>query len=157
MEKVNGILNNKTYREYLNILKDLEEDRVFCKHNMEHFLDVARIAYIKVLEEGLDYSKDIIYGTALLHDIGRVLEYKEKIPHHKGSVILSKEILAETDYSKKDVEIILRAIENHRGEAQDELSKIICKSDKLSRNCFNCNSEKDCYWSKEKKNFIINY
>ena len=50
LEKVNAILNNRTYKEYLNKLAQLEKDRIFCNHNMEHFLDMARIAYIMVLE-----------------------------------------------------------------------------------------------------------
>ena len=79
LEKVNAILNNRTYKEYLNKLAQLEKDRIFCNHNMEHFLDMARIAYIMVLEEGLLYSKEIIYAIGLLHDIGRVKQYEEGI------------------------------------------------------------------------------
>lgn len=157
MDKINEILLNKKYKEALVILEDLEKGREFCKHNIEHFLDVARIAYIKVLEEKLDYSKDIIYGIALLHDIGRVLQYKEGIPHHEGSVILAKEILKETSYNEEEKEAILSAIENHRCEDENKLNKIIYLSDKLSRNCFSCKSEKECYWSIDKKNLKIKY
>ena len=92
MDKVNEILNNEKYKKYLVMLEELEKDRVFCKHGIEHSLDVARIAYIRVLELELPYSKEIIYAIALLHDIGRVLEYKENIPHHKGSLISSTQI-----------------------------------------------------------------
>ena len=157
MEKVNEILNNERYRKYLVLLEELEEDRVFCKHGIEHFLDVARIAYIRVLEGDLPYSKGMIYAIALLHDIGRVLEYKENIPHHEGSLILSKEILDETSFSKEDIGEILKAISEHRNIGTDELSKLIYESDKLSRNCFSCKSEKDCYWEMDKKNFTIKY
>ncbi|MGG7178613.1 HD domain-containing protein [Clostridium paraputrificum] len=155
MNKVNEILINKKYKENLELLLELEKDREFCNHTIEHFLDVARIAYIEVLERGLSYSKEVIYGIALLHDIGRVLEYQKNIPHHEASVILAREILGETSYSKDEINNMLQAIENHRGSSEDELSKIIYKSDKLSRNCFNCKAEKDCYWSKSKKNFEI--
>ena len=84
MERVNKILYNEKYKELLNKLNKLEKERVFCKHNMEHFLDLARIAYIKVLEEGLNYNKEVIYAIALLHDIGRVFEYENGIPHDDG-------------------------------------------------------------------------
>ena len=155
MIKVNEILDNEKYRENLKRLEELEEDREFCRHTMEHFLDVARIAYIEVLEKGLSYSKEVIYGIALLHDIGRVLEYESNIPHHEASVIIAKDILDETSYSDIEIKSILTAIENHRGDSADELSKIIYRSDKLSRNCFKCKAEKECYWSKSKKNFNI--
>lgn len=120
-------------------------------------MDVSRIAYIRVLEEGLKYSKEVIYAIGLLHDIGRVLEYKEEIPHHEGSVIIAKDILKETSFTKEEKDEILKGIENHRKDSGDELSRIIYESDKLSRNCFSCKAEKDCYWSKEKKNFKIKY
>ena len=74
MDKINEIFLNDKYVKLLNELNELEENRVFCKHGIEHFLDVARIAYIKVLENKLSYSKEVIYAIALLHDIGRVLE-----------------------------------------------------------------------------------
>ena len=157
MDKVNEILNNKDYRIFLEELSELEKERVFCNHTIEHFLDVSRIAYIRVLEEGLKYSKEVIYAIGLLHDIGRVLEYKEEIPHHEGSVIIAKDILKETNFTKEEKDEILKGIENHRKDSGDELSRIIYESDKLSRNCFSCKAEKDCYWSTEKKNFKIKY
>ncbi|MBU5487857.1 HD domain-containing protein [Clostridium sp. MSJ-8] len=155
MNKVNEILHNKKYTKYLNELNELEQDREFCKHTMEHFLDVSRIAYIKVLENNLNYSKDIIYAIGLLHDIGRVLQYNKGIPHDEGSVIIARDILSETSYTEEEVEIILRAIDSHRRKTVGELENIIYTSDKESRNCFMCLAEKECYWSKDKKNFDI--
>ncbi len=157
MKRVNDILNNEIYKGYLHRLEKYEENREFCKHNLEHFLDMARISYIMVLEEGLNFSKEIIYSIGLLHDIGRVLEYESGIPHHKASVMLSKEILIDIDFSQEEKESILKAIENHRDEKSDKLSSIIYKSDKLSRNCLKCKAIKECYWSDEKKNLIIKY
>ncbi|PRR83408.1 HD domain-containing protein [Clostridium vincentii] len=157
MERVNQILENKNYRNYLKRLEDLEQEREFCKHTIEHFLDVARIAYIKVLEDNLNYSKEVIYAIALLHDIGKILEYEEGIPHHRGSVEISKEILKEIDFTEEEKASILTAIEEHREGSEKELSKLIYISDKLSRNCFNCRAEKKCYWSEDKKNFNIRY
>lgn len=157
MKRVNDILNNELYKEYLHRLKKYEENREFCKHDMDHFLDMARIAYIIVLEEGINVSKEIIYSIGLLHDIGRVLEYESGIPHHEASVIISKEILKDIDFSYEEKESILKAIENHRDEDNEQLSSIIYTSDKLSRNCLECKAIKDCYWSDEKKNLIIKY
>lgn len=158
MEKVNEILNDIRYKSYLKRLEDLEKDRKFCRHTMEHFLDVARIAYIKVLEDNLSFSKEVIYAIALLHDIGRVIEYEKGIPHHDGSAIIAKEILENSSFTKDEKESIVKAIEAHRkDDSMDKLSKIIYKSDKISRNCFNCKAIDECYWSDEKKNFDIKY
>jgi uncharacterized protein len=118
---------------------------------------MARIAYIMVLEKGLPYSKELIYAIGLLHDIGRVKQYEEGTPHHIASVELSKEILKEIDFTDEDKSIIIKSIENHRQEADNELSSIIYRSDKLSRDCFNCKAINGCYWSDEKKNLKINY
>ncbi|MGI6684337.1 MAG: HD domain-containing protein [Bacillota bacterium] len=60
-----------------------EINREFCCHQMQHALDVARIYYILFLEKyqdgissdlknmSVDQTKELIYATALLHDIGR--------------------------------------------------------------------------------------
>lgn len=157
MKRVNEILQNKKYKFYLNRLGQLEKKREFCNHTIEHFLDVARIAYIIILEEKLNYSKEVIYAIALLHDIGRVLQYEEGIPHHSGSVEIAKEILNEISFDEEEKASILTSIEEHKEGSEKELSKIIYISDKLSRNCFNCKAEENCYWSKEKKNFNIIY
>lgn len=158
MKKVNEILNNDKYIKYINEIKCLEKNRIYCRHDMRHFLDMARIAYIIVLEEGLDYSKEVIYGIGLLHDIGRAEEYKNNINHDEAGVAIAKEILKETSYTDYEKSIILNAIANH-GEknSEDKFMSIIYRSDKLSRNCFECNAEKDCYWSREKKNLEIRY
>lgn len=155
MSKINEILYNDKYIRYLKELYELEQDRIFCRHTIEHFLDVSRIAYIKVLENNLNYSKDIIYAIGLLHDIGRVLQYTEGIPHDEGSVIIARDILSETSYTEEEIDVILRAIDSHRQRTNGELESIIYSSDKESRNCFMCPAEKECYWSKDKKNFNI--
>ncbi|MEG0296424.1 MAG: HD domain-containing protein [Clostridium sp.] len=157
MKKVDKILNDNLYKKCLEEIKECEKDREFCLHNLEHFINMARISYIKVLEEGLAYSKDIIYSIGLLHDIGRAEEYKNNIPHHIASVEISKEILKDKGFSKEDIEVILKGIFDHRKGSDDALGKIVYESDKLSRECFSCPAEKDCKWSKEKKNLTIKY
>jgi uncharacterized protein len=157
LKKVNDILNNTLYKENLEKLLKYEEKREFCRHDLKHFIDMARIAYIMVLEKGLPYAKELIYAIGLLHDIGRVKQYEEGIPHHIASVELSKEILKKIDFTEEEKNIIIKSIQNHRKEADDELSLIIYRSDKLSRECFNCKAINDCYWSDEKKNLKINY
>lgn len=158
MNKVNEILNNDLFKKYIKELETLEIDREFCKHNIEHSLDVARIAYIKVLEENINISKEVIYAVALLHDIGRVLQYKDGTLHHKGSVIISEEILKDTSFGREEKDIIIDAIKEHREElAENDFQSIIQISDKLSRNCYNCKAYDKCYWDYNKKNHIIKY
>lgn len=158
MDKINEILQNDIFKLNMEKLEKLEENREFCRHGINHSLDVARIAYIMTLEKGFDYSKDIIYAIALLHDIGRVMQYEKGVSHHEGSVILAKEILKDTSYDDEEISIIIEAIKNHRNkENASEFNKLIFKSDKLSRNCFMCKSYDECYWDSNKKNNIINY
>ena len=51
MDRVNDILANEKYKMHLAKIKAAEEDRLFCCHNMSHFLDVARIAMQLNLQE----------------------------------------------------------------------------------------------------------
>ena len=157
MENIDKILNNKLYKESLEKLKLYEKDREFCNHTIEHFIDVARIAYIMVLEENIEMSKEVIYAIGLLHDIGRVKQYEDGTNHDLASVEMSKEILSETKFDKEEVNIILNGIANHRSKSDNKLEEIIYRADKLSRQCFNCKAEKECYWGKEKKNFKVAY
>ena len=157
MENVNIILNNKKYKQALKKIEEYEKDREFCNHTIEHFMDVSRIAYIMILEENLNVSKEIVYAIGLLHDIGRVKQYEEGIHHDIASVEISREILKETSFTKNEINIILNGIANHRKESDNKLEEIIYKADKLSRQCFSCKAENECYWSKDKKNFKITY
>ena len=74
-------------------IRVLEQDRIFCRHDTTHFLDVARIAYIENLENGLGLAKEEIYAAALLHDIGRHLQYTRGIPHEQASAMEAEGIL----------------------------------------------------------------
>ncbi|MDP4144640.1 MAG: HD domain-containing protein [Bacillota bacterium] len=157
MKRIDKILQNKDYNKYIKKIKKFEKDREFCKHNMKHFLDVCRIAYITSLEEELGIEKELIYAAGLLHDVGRWKQYKESIPHEVASAELAMDILMDSGFSICEAESIKHAILNHRkGDgSKDTLSDIIYKADKLSRNCFCCKQEQNCNWSLEKKNLTI--
>ena len=156
MDKFNYILTNKKFNEYLNAITVYETDRKFCHHDITHLLDTARICYILVLENHLDISKDIVYSTALLHDIGRYDEYYHGIPHEQSTNIIV-EILKECNYSTSEIELIVSAISEHRttNDRLLTLSDVIAKADKLSRLCFRCSAKSECYWSDTKKNNIL--
>ena len=107
-------LKSSRYQEHIEKIKQAEEGRIFCLHNMSHFLDVARIAALLNEEERLGISKELIYATALLHDIGRHVQYADKTPHEKASAILAPKILDEAGFEKWEQEEILHAIREHR-------------------------------------------
>lgn len=159
MIETNKILKSKIYKDYLDELEYLERDRFFCRHNYEHFISVARICYILKLEEDVDVDKDMIYATALLHDLGRVLEIKEGINHAIASVEIAREILEITDFSLEEKNRILDCISYHRTKdaSEDEFFNIFYRADKLSRPCFRCPAYDECNWSYENKNHEIKY
>jgi putative nucleotidyltransferase with HDIG domain len=134
-------------------INSAEKQRIFCHHQIEHLLDVARIMYINALENHLNINKEIIYATALLHDIGRAKAYKQGTDHAVESVNTAKEILTECDFPKEETEAILLAIAHHNDNAKaDKLCTLLRQADKISRNCFMCNAFDECNWSTEKKN-----
>lgn len=159
MKNTNIILKLDFIIQTLNNLKKLEDDRIYCRHNLTHFFDVARICYILCLENNVNIKKDIIYVTALLHDLGRQDQILNGTNHDIASYELAKKALEFTDFSDEEKELILSAISNHRRKTNDDLSfnSIFYKADKLSRDCFNCNSYDSCNWSFEKKNNEVKY
>ena len=158
MTRVQAIWQHPLYQKHLNALTRLESDRIFCRHTPEHFLDVARLAYIFALERNLDCSRELIYCTALLHDIGRAEQYRSGIPHDEAGAQIAEQILRELSFDPSEIQEITSAIREHRNAARsDTLSSLIYDADKASRNCFSCPAAKECYWSAEKKNLTITY
>ena len=161
MKRVNAILAHPLYRECYARLEELEKDRIFCRHQMTHLLDVARIAYICNMEQGLGIEKEVIYAAALLHDIGKYVQYEDGTPHEQSGEKIASEILgslSEKDaFSDEENRMILTAIRGHRRlrEDADVLEKLLYTSDKASRMCFACPAEGECDWSTEKKNMEL--
>ncbi|HCT65056.1 MAG TPA: hypothetical protein DIC60_07340 [Lachnospiraceae bacterium] len=153
MSRINNILKNEKYRNYLDRLMCFEKDRKFCHHDIEHFLGVARIMMIKNQEENFNIDKDVIYAIALLHDIGRVLQYEKGINHSKASAEIAKEILEKCQYSSNEIEIITSAISKHNIANDDNyINNLLKYADRISRNCFICPAFDDCNWDDLKKN-----
>ena len=159
MKRVQAVWEHPLYQQNLKDLTRLEANRVFCRHTPEHFLDVARLAYIFALERKLNCSRELIYCTALLHDIGRAEQYITGTPHDEAGVRIAETILSDLDFSSEEKEAILSAIEEHRSSGKETsiLSQLIYEADKKSRNCFLCEAEPQCYWSPQKKNMTIQY
>ena len=156
MNRIDRIFCHPTYQACLKEIQKLEADRIFCRHTPQHFLDVARISWIKILEEGYSVDKSIIYGAALLHDIGRHLQYLKGIPHHEASLTIAGKILPECGFSTEETEAILALIASHRDqEDPNPIHRIFYQADKESRACYLCQAQKDCKWSPQKKNMTI--
>lgn len=181
MNRFYRIREHKLYREAMETIDSREEDRIYCRHGFSHQIDVARISCLLLWEELEGQTgamsrelKDLVYGAALLHDLGRGMEYDGMMGHEEGSVLLAEEILRDCGYGQEEAGVILRAIASHRGdwkeeteEAVDEpsameltaagyladrLPGILYKADKLSRNCFLCDAKETCHWAEDKKN-----
>lgn len=172
MNKINRLLTDVHFQAAIQKLEALEWDRVFCRHGLAHCLDVARIAWILSMEEQLEVSKEMIYGAALIHDLGRCAEYVSGESHDIASVRMGRPMLLAAGFSENETDDICHAIAGHRkhggcdakyGERNvkhdecDALSALLYRADKLSRPCFLCAASEECYWDEAKKNRTINY
>ena len=160
MDRIDKILKHDLFLEHLHANNTAEADRRFCRHNMEHFLDVARIGTIINLEENLRVSKELIYAAALLHDLGKHIQYEVGIPHEASSAEIAPRILAECGFAEKETSVIVSAIAAHRDSnsaCEKDLTGILYRADKASRACYVCVAEQDCNWKQDKKNMSIKY
>ena len=147
MPRVDAIWNHPIYQERYRALQRAERDRVFCGHGLQHFLDVARIAWTVLLERGAaaphtdapsdgdvadgsvavvdtpssKVARDVVYAAALLHDMGRADEYETGEPHDIAGTRIAAEILGTVEQDKRfssdECEQILAAIAHHRTSA----------------------------------------
>ena len=169
MKRIDAIYTHPLYQQHFLALQQREKDRFFCRHTMEHFLDVARLMYIRNLEEQAGLSKELIYAAALTHDIGRNEQYVSGEPHEKAGARLAREILKDCGFREDEIRKVQNAILSHRGHAgtagykngcqeemdTEKLSQYLYWADKKSRNCFSCPACEECNWSEEKKNLSI--
>ena len=145
LPRVNRILGDAEYLKYIHEIEELERDRIFCRHNMEHFLNVARIACLLDHEDSYDASEpedspdalkpedthdaskpagsrgtsswaEIIYAAALLHDIGRGQEYLTGVRHEEESARLAPPIIRRAGFNDEEEGLIISAIANHRNK-----------------------------------------
>lgn len=160
MERIDKILKHDLFIENLEKNETAEADRRFCRHNMVHFLDVARIGWIINLEEELNLPRDMVYAAALLHDIGRHRQYAEGVPHEEASAEIAPVILQECGFRPEETDIITDAILQHRNAetaSERNLKGLLYRADKASRACFACAAERDCNWKNGRKNLKISY
>ena len=146
MERANRICSHPLWKWHIEQLREAERERIFCRHGIEN------------LEQGYGISQEIIYAAALLHDIGRFLQYSQGIPHEIAGAQIAPEILADCGFTRQEQEEILEGIREHRNSGQKtnrSLSGLIYRADKKSRSCGFCKACEACDWSLEKKNLTI--
>ncbi len=160
MERIDRIIGHPLFDKHMTLNREAEKDRRFCRHDMAHFLDVARIARIMNLEEGLGIEDELIYAAALLHDIGRHLQYFEGISHEQASAGIAPAVLKDCGFTEEETISVTDAIAAHRDGAvagERSLRGILYRADKASRPCFCCDVREDCSWKQERKNMRICY
>ena len=165
-QRVDAIYKSGRYVCALKKLEEAERERKFCRHDLKHFTDVARIAALLNAEFSAGCPTDEMYAAALLHDIGRA---EHTADHAKASARFAGEILPECGFESEETERIIRAVLAH-GEKQEDisiqtarerakgsgaLSALILCADKLSRNCFDCAARGECYWKKKTERIWI--
>lgn len=161
-ELAEKLRNNRLYQKELEKLISYESNRIFCKHDLTHFKEVARIATVVARQNQLFISVSEIEITALLHDMGRVKQYEKGISHEKAGVAFAREILFSLGCDKKMVHRVCHAIAQHsqRQNVQlrmanvhkiQELGELISYADQFSRTCYCCNAKKECKWKEEEK------
>ncbi len=161
MPRVDAIWHDATFQRHLQRLAELERDRVYCRHGLTHLLDVARIMWIRCLEEQLGLDRELVYATALLHDIGKDEQYETGIPHDVVGARVAREVLealpARLNFSAAEVDEICAAIAGHRRlrEGARPLERLLFGADKASRACYACAAADTCNWSDDKKNLAI--
>jgi HD superfamily phosphodiesterase len=160
MEKIDAIVRDPMFQESLTRIRMLEQDREFCKHNLQHFVDVARITYILMLESGQiqqfikeaglsgpDAAKEVIYAAGILHDVARWREYETGEDHAPLGAAMAGEILERNGFSPQEIRVITHAIFEHREQSiqMSRLGELLFRADNLSRACHECSAQEKCY------------
>lgn len=160
MKRVEIILNDRLYHEYLNKNAHREMERRFCRHDFQHMLDVARITYILILEAGeigrlvelyglpdQEAVKEMIYTAGLVHDIARWRQYETGEDHAEVGAELALPLLSRAGFAPGEIAAIVAAVREHRTTAVKStfFGEHLCRADDLSRPCFNCKARAECY------------
>lgn len=160
MDRVNKILKHEIFLYHLSEIRKREVDRKFDKHDLSHLLDVARIGEIINLESSLGIERELIYAAALLHDVGRDIEYDTGRLHDLAGAEIAPQILKDCGFNDSETDMIVDAIRSHGDTAvsgENTLRGVLYRADKASRSCFACDVVQECHWSDEKKNLKIRY
>lgn len=158
MKTVAALLAHPGFQARLAAIERKETTRRFCRHGLDHALDVARISWILALENGRAFDKETVYLAALLHDLGRS---EDDASHDAASVRLARTLLADCGASAETIADVCAAIGAHREKAaaidpaSASLGQLLAFADKKSRLCWRCAARDDCHWPEAAKNTTI--
>ncbi|MGE5379954.1 MAG: HD domain-containing protein [Methylocystaceae bacterium] len=159
MKRIEILMKDPLYLEYLGKNTAIEEKHVFCKYDLQHMIDVARIIYILILEHNdLDFfiseaglsgrlaAKEVIYAAGLLHDIAKWQEYETGTDHAALGSRLARNLLQKCLFNDNEISVVAHAIYEHRNVTRDMsfLGEKVHRADNLSRFCYECSERNDC-------------
>jgi uncharacterized protein len=160
MKRIDAIVRDPLFRECLDKNQEAERNREFCKHDLQHFVDVSRITYILLLEsgslsefirdnnlKGAAAAKEVVYAAGILHDIGRWRQYQTGEDHSIVGARLAEEIMNRTGFDRNEVKVVTDAILEHRVQSDQmtRLGELLHRADNLSRACHECSAQTKCY------------
>lgn len=160
MRRIDAVIRNPLFRECLAKNEEAEKNREFCKHGLQHFVDVARITYILLLESGgfagfirdnnlngAAAAKEVVYAAGILHDIGRWRQYETGEDHSIVGARLAEEIMGQVGFEQNEIKIVTDAILEHRVQSDQmtRLGELLHRADNLSRACHECSAKEKCY------------
>lgn len=128
MKFTEKLLKNPQFQEIQKNISEWEQDRIYCRHELSHALDVCRMAWIMFLEHAhqnqekvqlTEEIKDRIYVAGLLHDIGRACQYETGEHHSDAGARIAGEILRQLDYPADWTEETIRVVGAHHGSLQE--------------------------------------
>lgn len=118
-------------------------------------------SFLAQADEVIEFDREVIYATALLHDIGKDEQYESGISHDVASERVADAILSgmsdDVAFAPADAAAIKTAILGHRKLRVNSqpLERLLYAADKASRACFACPARNACNWSDDKKNLSI--
>ncbi|MDD2422312.1 MAG: HD domain-containing protein [Heliobacteriaceae bacterium] len=163
LKRVKAILQHPFFLACLERNRQWEQERPFCRHDLGHLLDVARIAYAMALENrGFSLfareighskrggrTKEVVYAAALLHDIGRWRQYENGADHARAGGEMCRAVLRECGFTLPEIGVVADAICHHRQKqpvtGDKFLSRILARADVFSRLCFCCPVAGECH------------
>ncbi|MBO8159754.1 HD domain-containing protein [Thermosyntropha sp.] len=172
MKRIELLLNDSVFNSHMQRNAEMEIEPQFCKHDIYHHIDVARIAYILVLEHNdLNYfvkeaelggklaAKEVIYAAGLLHDIAKWKEYEYGADHAALGARIARDILPRVFFNPHEVDIICQAVYEHRNISRDMsfLGERIHRADNLSRVCTKCPQRGICPKVNSKEITVTNF
>mgnify|MGYP000005159031 CR=1 FL=1 len=117
-------------------------------------LDMA----VRLSRFGICLNLELVRSAALLHDIGRAVQYRDGTPHDEAGVRLARPILEDCGFTEQEIMEILTAIGGHRAPGVTApLGRLLYRADKKSRPCYACPAVGECNWPEEKKNHSLEF